>query len=106
MGYIAGVDREQQVLFPETLDEYVTADNAVRFIDAFVTRLDLRVLGFARTTPAQTGRPGYDPGDLLRLYVYGYMNRVRSSRALEREAQRNVEVMWLLGKRHPDHKTI
>jgi len=106
MGYIAGVDREQQVLFPETLDEYVTADNAVRFIDAFVARLDLKTLGFARATPAQTGRPGYDPGDLLRLYVYGYMSRVRSSRALEREAQRNVEVMWLLGKRHPDHKTI
>jgi transposase len=106
MGYIAGVDREQQVLFPETLDEYVTADNAVRFIDAFVARLDLTALRFARTTPAQTGRPGYNPGDLLRLYLYGYMNRVRSSRALEREAQRNVEVMWLLGKRQPDHKTI
>ena len=106
MGYIAGVDREQRVLFPESLDEYVASENPVRFIDAFVAKLDLAALGFSRSTPAPTGRPAYDPGDLLRLYIYGYMNRVRSSRRLESEAGRNVEMMWLLRKLQPDHKTI
>jgi len=106
MGHIRGVDREQAVFFPETLDEYVTAENPARLIDAFVERLDLGVLGFARAEAAATGRPGYDPADLLRLYIYGYMNRVRSSRRLEREAERNVEVMWLLRKLRPDFKTI
>ena len=106
MGHITGVDREQAVFFPETLDEYVGAENPVRIIDAFVGRLNLEALGFLRATPARTGRPGYDPGDLLRLYVYGYQNRVRSSRRLEREAERNVEVMWLLRRLRPDFKTI
>src|SRR5205814_1083751 len=93
-------------LFPASLDEYVTAENPVRFIDAFVEGLDLDGLGFKRAVPAETGRPGYDPGDLLRLYVYGYLFHLRSSRVLEREAERNVEVMWLLRKLRPDFKTI
>lgn len=104
--YIPAVNREQAVLFPETLDEYVAADNPVRVIDAFVEQLDMAALGFARATPADTGRPGYDPRGLLKLYLYGYLNRVRSSRRLERETQRNVEVLWLLGRTTPDHKTI
>lgn len=106
MGYVEGAERTQATLFPQSLDEYVTAENPVRFIDAFVAGLNLEALGFERAVPAETGRPGYDPADLLRLYVYGYLNRVRSSRRLEMECQRNVEVMWLLGKLHPDHKTI
>ena len=106
MSHIRGVDRTQAVIFPETVDEYVTAENPVRFIDGFVERLDLGALGFTRAEAAATGRPGYDPADLLRLYIYGYMNRVRSSRRLEREAERNVEVMWLLRKLRPDFKTI
>lgn len=106
MGYIEGVGREQQILFPESLDEYVTAENPVRVIDLFVSMLDMAELGFVRSAPAQTGRPGYDPRHLLRLYIYGYVNRVRSSRRLEAEAERNVEVMWLLGKLRPDFKTI
>jgi transposase len=106
MGYVIGVDREQRVLFPESLDEYVAEENPVRFIDLFVAKLDLAALGFSRSTPAATGRPAYDPADLLRLYIYGYMNRVRSSRRLESEAGRNVELMWLLRKLGPDHKTI
>jgi transposase len=93
-------------MFPESLDEYVSDDNPVRFIDAFVDSLDLRALGFERAVPAETGRPPYNPGVLLKLYVYGYLNRIRSSRKLEREAQRNVELMWLLGKLTPDFKTI
>ncbi|MGH7665647.1 MAG: IS1182 family transposase [Gemmatimonadaceae bacterium] len=106
MGYICGADREQQLLFPEVLDEYVTAENPVRFIDAFVASLDLKALGFQRATASETGRPAYDPGDLLRLYVYGYLNRLRSSRKLERETGRNVELMWLMRKLTPDFKTI
>lgn len=106
MGYVEGVERTQATLFPASLEEYVTAENPVRFIDAFVAGLDLEELGFKRAVPAETGRPGYDPADLLRLYLYGYLNRVRSSRRLEGECQRNVEVMWLIGKRCPDHKTI
>ncbi len=106
MGFVQGVHRDQAVLFPESLDEYIAADNPVRFIDAFVDSLDLQALGFERAVPEQRGRPPYHPGDLLKLYVYGYLNRVRSSRRLEREAHRNVEVMWLLGKLTPDHKTI
>jgi transposase len=86
------------MLFPETLDDYITEDNPVRFNDAFVYSLDLAQLGFAHATPAATGRPAYDPADLLKLFLYGYLNRVRSSRMLEREAERNVEVMWLLSK--------
>jgi transposase len=106
MPHVQGVARDQVVLFPPSLDEYISADNPVRFIDAFVDQLDLQSLGFARVIPADTGRPAYAPGDLLKLYVYGYLNRVRSSRLLEREAQRNVEVMWRLKKLTPDHKTI
>lgn len=106
MPHVQGVARNQVVLFPPSLDEYIGADNPVRFLDAFVDHLDLQALGFARVIPADTGRPSYAPGDLLKLYVYGYLNRVRSSRLLEREAQRDVEVMWLLKKLTPDHKTI
>ena len=106
MGYIEGSNRDQQVLFPETLDEYVGPENPVRFIDAFVASLDLAALGFPRATPSAIGRPAYDPGDLLRLYVYGYLSRLRSSRKLEQETHRNVELMWLLRKLRPDHKTI
>ena len=106
MGFVQGIQREQMVMFPELLDDYIADDNPVRFIDAFVDSLDLRALGFERAVPKETGRPPYHPGDLLKLYVYGYLNRIRSSRRLEREAQRNVETMWLLGKLAPDHKTI
>lgn len=106
MDYIRGVTRHQVILFPESVEDYITADNPVRFIDAFVASLDLAGLGFHRAQPAETGRPAYDPGDLLRLYLYGYLNRVRSSRMLERETKVNLEVMWLLGKLSPDFKTI
>jgi len=106
MGYIGGIAREQLILFPESLDDYLTLDNPVRFIDAWVETLDIAGLGFNGTIPAETGRPGYDPRAILKLYIYGYLNRVRSSRKLEQECQRNVEVMWLLGKLCPDHKTI
>ncbi len=106
MDYIRGVTRNQVILFPETVEDYITEDNPVRFIDAFAAGLDLAELGFTRASPAETGRPAYDPGDLLRLYLYGYLNRVRSSRMLEREAKVNLEVMWLLGKLTPDFKTV
>jgi transposase/macrodomain Ter protein organizer (MatP/YcbG family) len=106
MAYIIGTDRTQAVLFPEVLDDYINADNPVRFLDAFVAQLDLRALGFQRTVPADTGRPGYDPGDLLRLYLYGYLHRIRSSRRLEQETHRNIELMWLLRRLTPDFKTI
>ncbi len=106
MDYIRGANRNQVILFPETVEDYITTDNPVRFIDAFVGSLDLAALGFLRAQPAETGRPAYDPGDLLRLYLYGYLNRVRSSRMLERETKVNLEVMWLLGKLAPDFKTI
>jgi transposase len=85
MDYIRGVTRNQVILFPETVEDYITADNPVRFIDAFVGSLELAERGFTRASPAETGRPAYDPADLLRLYLYGYLNRVRSSRMLERE---------------------
>ncbi|HYU52714.1 MAG TPA: IS1182 family transposase [Gemmatimonadaceae bacterium] len=104
MSFIEGVGRDQHTLFPEVLDDYIPADHPVRFIDAYVARLILGELGFE--DPAETGRPGYDPGDLLRLYIYGYLNGVCSSRKLERESQRNVELMWLLRRLRPDHKTI
>ncbi len=106
MAYIAGPDRTQAVLLPEVLDDYVGADNPVRFLDAFVAQLDLAALGFQRAVPAETGRPGYDPGDLLRLYLYGYLHRIRSSRRLEQETHRNVELLWLLRRLTPDFKTI
>jgi transposase len=106
MDYIRGANRNQVILFPESVEDYITDDNPVRFIDAFVASLDLAALGFNRAQPAETGRPAYDPGDLLRLYLYGYLNRVRSSRMLERETKVNLEVMWLLGKLTPDFKTV
>lgn len=106
MAYIAGPDRTQAVLLPEVLDDYVGADHPVRFLDAFVAQLDLGALGFQRAVPAETGRPGYDPGDLVRLYLYGYLHRIRSSRRLEQESHRNVELMWLLRRLTPDFKTI
>ncbi len=105
-GYIEGTDRGQVTLFPDRLEDWVGEDNPVRVIDLFVDEIDLAEVGFARTAPAQTGRPGYHPSVLLKLFIYGYLNRVPSSRALEREAGRNVEVMWLTGRLAPDHKTI
>ena len=106
MGYIEGEDRKQTVLFPEVLDDYISEENPVRFIDVFIEGVDLSEMGFGRAIPKETGRPPYDPGDLLRLYVYGYLNRTRSSRQLEKEAGRNVELMWLMRKLRPDFKTI
>jgi transposase len=93
--HIAGFGRDQLLLLPEAVDDYVEVDNSFRFIEAFVVGLDLGGAGFARVEAKATGRPGYAPGDLPKLYVYGYLNRVRSSRRLEREAQRNIEVVWL-----------
>src|SRR5258707_1997583 len=106
MNYIAGSDRGEVLLLPEALDDYITSENPVRFIDAFVEQLDLSKAGFSNAVLNETGRPPYDPGDLLRLYLYGYLNRVRSSRGLEREATRNLELIWLLRKLRPDLKTI
>ncbi len=106
MNYIAGSDRGEALLLPEVLDDYITPENPVRFIDAFVGELDLSKAGFSNAVLNETGRPPYDPGDLLRLYLYGYLNRVRSSRGLEREAARNLELIWLLRKLRPDFKTI
>jgi transposase len=104
--FVEGADRKQAALFPECLDDWIEEDNPVRVIDAFIDRLDLGELGFEGVEPAETGRPAYHPSVLLKLYVYGYLNRVQSSRRLEREAGRNVEVMWLLGRLVPDHKTV
>src|SRR5260221_7515096 len=106
MTHITGHDRCQMLLLPEAVDDYVAADNPVRFIDAFVDGLDLAAAGFARVVPEATGRPGYAPGGLLKLYIYGYLNRVRSSRRLEAETYRNLEVIWLLRHLRPDFKTI
>ena len=106
VGFIEGVDRSQSVLFPDRLDDWIGEDSLVRVVDFFVEELDLQRLGFARSVPARTGRPGYHPAVLLKLFIYGYLNRIPSSRRLEREAGRNVEVMWLTGKLVPDHKTI
>jgi len=104
--FIEGEDRGQGTLLPELLDDYVTENNPVRVIDVFVEELDLGKLGFERVQPAKTGRPAYHPAVLLKLYIYGYLNRIQSSRRLEREAQRNVELMWLTGRLAPDFKTI
>jgi len=104
-GFIEGENRHQSTLFPECIDDYVAEDSAARVIDVFLDRLDLSGLGF-KTEAAQTGRPGYEPATLLKIFVYGYMNRVQSSRRLEKEAQRNVELMWLTGRLAPDFKTI
>jgi transposase len=104
--FIEGEDRGQGTLLPELLDDYVAEDNPVRVVDVFVEELDLAGLGFKRVRPAKTGRPAYRPAVLLKLYIYGYLNRIQSSRRLEREAQRNVELMWLTQRLAPDFKTI
>lgn len=104
--FIEGEDRQQVALLPECLDDYIGEDNPVRVVDAFVEELDLQALGFKGADPAATGRPAYHPAVLLKLYIYGYLNRIQSSRRLEREAQRNVELMWLTGRLAPDFKTI
>ena len=104
--FIEGADRGQSIMLPELLDDYVDEDNQVRVVDVFVDQLDLAGLGFGRVQPAATGRPAYHPNVLLKLYIYGYLNRIQSSRRLEREAQRNVELMWLTGRLKPDFKTI
>ena len=104
-GFVEGEDRRQATLFPERLDDYIAEDSAVRVIDVFIDDLDLSGLGF-KVEPSDTGRPAYHPATMLKLYVYGYLNRVQSSRRLEREAQRNVELMWLTGRLAPDFKTI
>ena len=104
--FIEGEDRSQATLLPACLDDYIAEDNPVRAVDVFVEELDLQALGFAGAEPAETGRPAYHPAVLLKLYIYGYLNRIASSRRLEREAQRNVELMWLTGRLAPDFKTI
>ena len=106
MRYVQGYDREQQLLLPESIEEYVTTENPVRVIEAYVESLDLTKLGFRYATTEATGRKPYDPADLLKLYLYGYLNKTRSSRQLEKATSRNLEVIWLLRKLHPDHKTI
>jgi transposase len=106
MTHLAGLERDQLLLLPEAVDDYVGSDNPVRFIDAFVDGLDLTAAGFLRVEAKAMGRPGYAPGDLLKLYIYGYLNRVRSSRRLETECHRNIEVLWLLRTLKPDFKTI
>jgi len=104
--FVEGEDRRQGVLLPEFLDDYVAEDNPVRAIDVFVDKLDLRGLGFSGVVPEASGRPAYHPATLLKLYLYGYLNRIQSSRRLERETQRNIELMWLTGRLMPDFKTI
>ena len=106
MNHRTGLDRSQTLLFPERLEDYIAAENPVRFLDAFVGSLDLHALEFGKARCANTGRPPYDPAVLLKLYLYGYLHRVRSSRGLEAEGHRNVELIWLLGKLTPDFKTI
>jgi transposase len=104
-GFIEGENRYQSTLFPERVDDYVEEDSVVRVVDVFIDRLDISGLGF-KTEHADTGRPGYHPRTMLKIYVYGYLNQVHSSRRLEREAKRNVELMWLTGRLAPDFKTI
>jgi len=106
MEHVSGTPREQITLFPEAIEDYVSLDNPVRFLDALVDGLDTVGLGFQHANLNETGRPAYDPKDLLKLYLYGYLNRIRSSRLLERESKRNLEVLWLLKRLSPDHKTI
>src|ERR1700682_5283454 len=106
MGFVQGEGRTQGTLFPVTLEELIPDDHFCRVVDAFVDRLDMQGLGFARAEAAETGRPGYDPRDLLKLYLYGYLQQIRSSRRLESECRRNLELMWLLGRLCPDHKSI
>ena len=104
--FVEGEDRRQATLLPECLDDYVTQDNPVRVIEAFIDELDLGAVGFAGVVPEATGRPAYHPATLLKVYLYGYLNRIQSSRRLERETQRNIELMWLAGRLMPDFKTI
>jgi transposase len=104
--FIEGADRTQVSLLPECVEDYVAEDNPVRVIEAFVEQLDLRQMGFEGVDPEATGRPAYHPGVLLKIYIYGYLNRVQSSRRLEHESQRNIELMWLSGRLMPDFKTI
>ena len=106
MGYIQGEGRRQGTLFPAVLDDLIPPDHICRVIDAFVDRLAMAELGFVRAEPEETGRPGYDPRDLLKLYLYGYLQQMRSSRRLEAECRRNLELLWLLGRLQPDHKSI
>ena len=104
--FIEGEDRMQQTLLPNSLEDYVSEENPVRVIEVFIEELDLAALGFSGMTPAATGRPAYHPSALLKIYLYGYLNRAQSSRRLERETQRNIELMWLTGRLMPDFKTI
>src|SRR6202140_3252696 len=104
--FVEGEDRNQVTLLPECFDDYVVEDNPVRVIDVFIDELDLTGLGFEGVAPADTGRPAYHPAVLLKIYLYGYLNRLQSSRRLERETQRNIELMWLTGRLSPDFKTI
>ncbi|RFO94590.1 IS5/IS1182 family transposase, partial [Rhodoferax lacus] len=104
--FVEGQDRHQVTLLPECLDDYIAEDNSVRVVDAFISELDMVALGFEGATPAATGRPSYHPAVMLKVYLYGYLNRIASSRRLERECQRNVELMWLTGRLAPDFKTI
>ncbi|WP_170138287.1 IS1182 family transposase, partial [Anaerobacterium chartisolvens] len=106
MGYIEGISRKRRITFPECIDEYITDNNPVRAIEAFVDSLDLEELGFKNKEDLNTGRPGYNPADMLKLFLYGYLNRIASSRRLEAEARRNIELMWLLRKLQPDYRTI
>ncbi len=106
MSYIEGIARNQMILFPEAIDDYIEEDNPVQFIEAFVDSLDLVELGFKHSQPEEVGRPPYNPADMLKLYIYGYLNRIRSSRSLEKECARNIELMWLMRKLRPDFKTI
>ena len=106
MPYIKGECRSQLTLFPESLDDYVTEENPIRVIDAFVEGLDIKSIGFKNHTASKEGRPGYDPRDMLKLYIYGYLNKIRSSRRLQTECSRNIELMWLLGKLVPDFRCI
>src|SRR6266702_1236035 len=104
--FIDGEDRMQQTLLPNSLEDYISEENPVRVIEVFIDELDLAALGFAGMTPAATGRPAYHPATLLKIYLYGYLNRLQSSRRLERETRRNIELMWLTGRLSPDFKTI
>ena len=106
MRYIKGIQRNQSILFPESIDEYIEENNLVRFIEAYVESLDMQELDFTYSEPKETGRKPYNPGSMLKLYIYGYLQRIRSSRRLETETQRNVELMWLMEKLTPDFKTI
>lgn len=106
MSYIQGENRNQSILFPESLEEYITPDNPVRIINEYISQLDLQALNFTHVRTQEKGRPSYHPGDMLRIYLYGYLNHIRSSHRLETEAKRNLELMWLIRKLSPDFKTI